>query len=399
MLKVIIQKRREGMDIGLFTDTFIPIADGVGRVVLAYAETLPKLGAQVTVSAPLYHFGNRAMLPFDLIDYSAIKIPTISQYSTGSPVLDTHYRRRMRAAKLSIAHAHSPFAAGVEAVRIAKAKGIPLVGTFHSKYYDDFYKATKSETISKALVSNVVSFYEKCDEVWAVSSSTADVLYSYGFNGEIIVMPNGVNFRTLNEDKLKEVEEKYGIGDKKMLLFVGQIDYKKNIKLVLESAALLKKSGVDFILILAGRGPDKKSIKADIKELGIKDNTKLIGHIDDSALLDALYARARAFVFPSLYDNAPMVVREAAVMSTPSILINGSSAAEIVEDGVNGFLCDNTPESLFEKLKLLLDNKELAENAGKNAKESIPVSWENIISKALKRYEALMESSNYKYKK
>ena len=51
MLKVIIQKRREGMDIGLFTDTFIPIADGVGRVVLAYAETLPKLGAQVTVSA------------------------------------------------------------------------------------------------------------------------------------------------------------------------------------------------------------------------------------------------------------------------------------------------------------------------------------------------------------
>ena len=69
------------------------------------------------------------------------------------------------------------------------------------------------------------------------------------------------------------------------------------------------------------------------------------------------------------------------------------------EDGVNGFLCDNTPESLFEKLKLLLDNKELAENAGKNAKESIPISWESIMNKALKRYEALIESGNYKYKK
>ncbi|HHU01943.1 MAG TPA: glycosyltransferase family 4 protein [Christensenellaceae bacterium] len=387
------------MDIGLFTDTFIPIADGVGRVVLAYAETLPKLGAKVTVSAPLYHFGNRAMLPFDLIDYSAVKIPTISQYSTGSPVLDTHYRRRMRAAKIDIAHAHSPFAAGIEAVRIAKSKGIPLVATFHSKYYDDFYKATKSETISKALISNVVSFYEKCDEVWAVSKSTADVLYSYGFKGEITVMPNGVNFRTLDKEKIKQVEELYGIGDKNMLLFVGQINYKKNIKLVLESAALLKKSGEDFVLLLAGRGPDEKSIQKDIEELGLKNNAKLIGHIDDSAVLDALYSRALAFVFPSLYDNAPMVVREAAVMATPSILIDGSSAAEIVEDGVNGFLCDNTPESLFEKLKLLLENNELAENVGQNAKESIPMSWENILSKALKRYEALIESGNYKYKK
>ena len=86
-------------------------------------------------------------------------------------------------------------------------------------------------------------------------------------------------------------------------------------------------------------------------------------------------------------------------MATPSILIDGSSAAEIVEDGVNGFLCDNTPESLFEKLKLLLENNELAENVGQNAKESIPMSWENILSKALKRYEALIESGNYKYKK
>ena len=41
-----------------------------------------------------------------------------------------------------------------------------------------------------------------------------------------------------------------------MLPFVGQINYKKNIKLALESAALLKKRR-DFILILAGRGPDK----------------------------------------------------------------------------------------------------------------------------------------------
>ena len=38
--------------IGQFTDTFLPIVDGVGRVALAYAETLSHIGHEVTVSAP-----------------------------------------------------------------------------------------------------------------------------------------------------------------------------------------------------------------------------------------------------------------------------------------------------------------------------------------------------------
>ena len=48
--------------------------------------------------------------------------------------------------------------------------------------------------------------------------------------------------------------------------------------------------------------------------------------------------RAIAFTFPSLYDNAPMVVREAAVMGTPAVLVAGSDAAEIIHDGANGFV-------------------------------------------------------------
>lgn len=387
------------MEIGLFTDTLLPVVDGVGRVVLAYAENLPKLNAKVVVSAPLNHFGNRGGLPFDLIDFTSIKVPRIKQYKAGSPTLDIHYRRRMRHAELDVAHGHSPFMAGQEALRVAKSKHIPLIGTFHSKYYDDFYKATRSETLSQALTSGVVSFYEKCDEVWAVSHSTAKVLQGYGFKGEVQVMPNGVEIRSLDPKKYDEAEKKFAIGGTPLLLFVGQIDFKKNLLLVLKSAARLKKQGADFMLFLAGQGPDMKKVEEQVQELNIADRVKMLGHITDSALLDALYAHANLFVFPSMYDNAPMVVREAAVMKTPSVLIKGSDASEVIQDRKNGFLCENSAESLCAVIKTALENPDKTKEIGIAASQTIPISWQKVLSMALERYENLAKNMRTKYRK
>ena len=53
--------------IGQFSDTFLPVVDGVGRVVQAYAETLSAMGHQVTVVAPMYDTGSRGGFPFELL--------------------------------------------------------------------------------------------------------------------------------------------------------------------------------------------------------------------------------------------------------------------------------------------------------------------------------------------
>lgn len=386
------------MNIGLFTDTFIPVVDGVGRVVLAYAETLSKLGNQVTVSAPLNETAYRGGYSFDLIDYASMKVPTAPQYKTGSPILDTHYRMRMTNADLQIAHAHSPFSAGSEALRVAKEKNIPLVGSFHSKYYDDFYKLTKSDFLSKMLVKGVISFYNKCDEVWAVSEATAQVLKDYGYRKQVQVMPNGVTLRSVDAAQLALVESKYNLQGKPLLLFVGQINWKKNILRVLEACAELNRNNSEFLLLLAGQGPDEKEVESKIEALGLQNQTFLIGHVTDAALLDALYARATLFTFPSLYDNAPMVVREAAVMGTPSVLVRGSSAAEIIQDGSNGFLCEDDSRDLYRVLKGALDNPENTKEIGNAAKATIPLPWENIMEQALNRYQRLIDSPDYRYK-
>ena len=376
--------------IGQFTDTFLPIVDGVGRVVQAYSETLCKMGHQVTVVAPMYDTGFQGGFPFELVDYVGSSVPGMKQYRVGEAVLDAHYRRRIRMIELDVVHAHSPFTAGSEALRLAAVRKLPLVATFHSKYYDDFLKATRSESIAKMGVRLVVSFYNRCDEVWAVGRNTADVLRQYGYEGDIQIMPNGATMRTVSPGDVEEVTRRWNLGKTPLILFVGQMDWKKNILTVLEACAEMKKQGQSFRLLLAGQGMDMTAIEQKIRDLNIQDRAELLGHVTDASLLDALYARASVFAFPSLYDAAPMVVREAAVMGTPSVMVRNSTAAEVIRHGQNGLLCENDPKDLAKVITEALKNPAKLEEIGRNARETIPVPWEKVLETAVERYERLI---------
>ena len=379
------------MRIGLMTDTFLPVVDGVGRVVVAYANTLSNLGHEVTVSVPLYNTGYRGGYPFELIDYKGFKVPTSPQYKTGIAVLDSHYKKRMDMVRLDLVHSHSPFASGREALRLARQRCIPLVSTFHSKYYDDFLKATRSKTIAKAMLSSIVNYYDKCDEVWAVSKLSAEVLKEYGYKGESHVMTNGTQQRQTTPEVIKEAVERYGLGDLPVLLFVGQINWKKNILRILEAAAMLQQTNPNFKLVLAGQGPDSEAIVKKAGSLGLTKQLVMTGMISETRMLDALYARANLFVIPSLYDTFSLVIREAAAMKTPSVAVRGSCAAECIEHGVNGFLCQDNKESLYAVILETLKDPARTRAIGEQAYKTIPVPWEDVLTQAVARYEYLIE--------
>ena len=376
--------------IGQFTDTFLPIVDGVGRVAYAYADTLSKMGHQVTVVAPMYDTGYQGGFPFQLVDFKGRSFPGFKQYRLGEAVWDSHYRRRIRMISLDLIHSHSPFHSGSEAVRLAYLRKLPLVATFHSKYYDDFLKATKSESIAKMGTKFVVNFYNRYDEVWTVNKNSADVLREYGFEGEIQIIPNGATIRSVHPSDIDEVSRRWNLGDDPVILFVGQMDWKKNILTVLEACAEMKKAGKTFRLLLAGQGLDMAKIDQKIHDLNIQDRSQMLGHISDTSLLDALYARASVFAFPSLYDTSALVVREAAVMGTPAVMVKGSTAAEIIHDRENGFLCENDPKDLARVISGVLEDPDLLARAGEKARETIPVPWETIMETVVERYTRLV---------
>ena len=382
------------MRIGQFTDSFYPIVDGVGRVVYNYARTLPEMGDECYVIAPMVETGYRGGYPFDLIDFSGAPVPGSPQYKAGLALFDRHYSERIENVTLDVAHAHTPFFAGQEALRLAAKHDIPLIGSFHSKYYDDFYKATGAELLANIGVRFVVEFYEHCDEVWAVSEASAVVLRDYGYSGDIVVVENGTELRPVRpEDKAAAAARFHLDLEAPVLLYVGQLNWKKNILLILEAAAILKQLGRRFTLVLAGQGPDERAIRKKAEELGLSGETVFTGHVSDTATLDGLYQCASLFTFPSLYDTFSLVMREAAAMGTPSVLARGSCAAEAVDDGVNGLICEPTPESLAWVLEANMENKAKLSALGESAKNTIPIGWDKVISGVRTRYEALIERS------
>jgi len=380
--------------IGQFTDTFYPIVDGVGRVVFNYATHLPRLGHECYVIAPMANTGYRGGFPFELVDFNGASLPGSRQYKAGIAILDRHYHARIADIPLDIIHAHAPFSAGMEALRLTARRDLPLIGSFHSKYYDDFYKATGYEVLAHLGVRFVVDFYERCDEVWAVSKSSAEVLRGYGYSGDIVVMENGTEQLPIVPENAMQAAAHFHIPEgRPVLLYVGQMDWKKNILHILEAAALLRAQGLPFTLVLAGQGVDMEAIRAKAETLSIGADTIFTGHISDAALLSGLYQRADLFVFPSLYDTFSLVLREAASLGTPAVVTRGSSPAEAIEDAKNGFLAEDTPEDLARAMKQALSDPVALSAIGAEARASIPIAWNIIMERVIARYAALIERS------
>lgn len=372
-------------------DTFLPIVDGVGRVAFEYAQALGRRSHECYVISPMRDAGYRGKYPFEIVDFVSVKVPGSPQYSTGIAKLDNHYVSRMDMVELDIVHAHSPGPAGLEAARLAAKHKIPLIGTFHSKYHEDILRYTRSEGIAQIGAKYVADFFDRCDEVWTVSNLAAQTLRSYGYGGRIEIVQHGTNIPVVAEADRAAVREAFALNGDPVLLYVGQMDRKKNIRLTLEAAASLHQRGKRFQLVLAGQGKDFDVIRLFADELQLSGVIRFTGHITDTRILNALYACASLFVFPSAYDTAGLVVREAAAVGTPSVVLVDSAPAEVIEDGKNGFLCEDDPESLASVISRALSDLHHLKAVGERAKATIPIPWEKVIDGVEERYRVLVE--------
>ena len=376
------------MLIGQFCESYPPTVDGVGRVMFSYCLHLKALGHRALYIAPDNRRFARPTGAETLL-YGGVHVPG-EAYRAGIPMWNDAYRHAVKDMKFDVLHAHSPFFSGHEARRLARRDGAPLVATFHSKYYEDFLKATHSKLIARAVVRYIVNYYHTCDEVWAVNRQTSEVLKQYGYRGEPVVMPNGTDPFTLSDEARREALRRYPIrDDAPVLIFAGQQNFKKNPHLVLRACAILKQEGRPFQLLMVGNGPDLNRLKVMGRELGLTDDIIFTGFLNDRDTLMALYERADLMVFPSLYDNAPMVVREAAVMGTPSLLVEGSCSAEGIRDGENGYLCAATPEAIAQTITRALPT---AQAVGRAARDTIPIPWDRLMETVQNRYQALIET-------
>lgn len=364
-----------------FCESFPPIMDGVANVTKNYAYWVKKKYGKAYVVTPEYPaYVDDEIFP--VLRYPSIPLVGRRPYRMGVGQHNAKLWKKLSTLDVDIVHAQSPFSAGNIALQFARQKDIPLVATFHSKFYDDFKEVTRSDVISMMMTHLVVDFFNYADAVWAVNESTRETLISYGYKGPVDVVPNGADFEVPhNLDMLvQQTNKDCGLSDDELVfLFVGQMIKQKNIPMIIESLSLLRKKGLDFTMLFVGEGKSKEDFQLQVGQLGLKDRVQFLGKILDRDRLKSIFARADLFIFPSVYDNAPVVTREAAAVGTASIIVKGSNAAEGVVHGENGYLCENSAQSVADTIAQVVTNREALKQAGLKAQTTIFRSWESIV--------------------
>ena len=388
---------------GIFNDNFPPILDGVGLTAQNYAYWLRQQGHEVRVItdyAPnMEQVISEAPYPIDLIP--SIPIPFRAPYRYGMPYLSPAFERRFKKMDFELVHAHCPFITGDLAYAAAKRQNIPLVATFHSKYRQDFEHNVHSKFIVDLMVKRVVRFFDKADEVWIPLPAVEETLREYGYKGHVEVMENGNDFyapAAQIAQMRSQMREELGLTpDETMLLFVGQHTWEKNIGFLLDSLALM--CDKPFQLFMVGTGYAVREIRQRIGQLGLSHRVTLLGNIHDRERLKRIYAAADLFLFPSFYDTCGLVVREAAAMHTPSILLSGSTAATAITDDVNGFLSPNDIHEYAALIQTLMTQPKRIEKVGIKASKTISRSWENVMEEVILRYRDIQASYKLKHGK
>lgn len=384
---------------GQFNDSFTPVMDGVTNVVKNYAYWLDKKYGESYVATPAYP-GYIDREEFPVLRYYSIPLKKREPYRIGLELLDINFRTTIKNISFDIVHAHCPFTSGAIAQQIARKKNIPIVATFHSKFYDDFKQVLKIDAFAKLCTRIVIDFFNRMDQVWTVSKGAADTLREYGYKGHIEVVPNGTDFDIPEnmESLVQKTEKKLGINSSDLvLLFVGQHIWQKNIKLLVDSLSYIKKQ-IPYKMFFVGDGYAKEELETYVQKLGLNDRVYFLGKILDRDYLRSLFARADLFLFPSVYDNAPIVVREAAAVGTPSLVIAKSNAAEGIVDNVNGFLSDNDSISYSKRIVEIINKRDELENIGKKAQATIYRSWESIVDEVYERYMGIIKSYKRKHR-
>jgi glycosyltransferase involved in cell wall biosynthesis len=140
-------------------------------------------------------------------------------------------------------------------------------------------------------------------------------------------------------------------------LYVGRIDARKGLDLLLQACALMQQKGfTNYKLQIIGTGQQRSELEEFAENQGLTERIEWLGWVDYGSL-GQYFRDADVFVFPTLEDTWGMVVLEAMGFGKPVLCSKWAGASELILDNENGYLFDPyQPESLAKIMSHLIQN-------------------------------------------
>jgi glycosyltransferase involved in cell wall biosynthesis len=236
----------------------------------------------------------------------------------------------------------------------------------------------ESNSLKRSIFNSVTKFIVKnSDSVISLGSRVTQEFLSWGVEThKIYEYPQcAMDYTSIVSSDPSELRKKYGVGNKKVIFFVGRFVEFKGVEYLIRAFSMLEKKYDNSFLIIGGKGYKEGEYCKLIDDLNIK-NILIITDLSDYEKAN-IYNMCNVFVLPSIffsdesYEAWGLVVNEALAFGKPVITTDAvGSGYDLVEYGLNGFVVKNkNVEELFLALYKIVSNGELEIAMGKRSKE------------------------------
>ena len=326
--------------------------------------------------------------PYPVLRYKAFHVPFLKTVDFGFPSRDKQFVRRVMEMNLDLIHVHAPFGVCKLLTKIARAKGIPIVATFHTNYRMVFKKILLLKCFYEPYIRALGRRYGKMDEMFAGTKATEAQLRSFGYTGSCTIVPFGTSLKEPADRTAyaRMANERFGLGEReRVFCFIGRIVKSKRVQFTLQALARLKKKGYAFRFIVGGMGNYEAALKRKIRKLGLSDRVIMAGFLTDEEL-KMVYSRACLMPFPSILDNFALVKVEAAAFRTPGLYLRGSNTAFGTTEMRNALLAENNVADFADKIEWALTHPDELAQLGENAHDDLYFSWEDSAAMQAREY-------------
>ncbi len=170
------------------------------------------------------------------------------------------------------------------------------------------------------------------------------------------------------------------------IIFVGRLVRAKGIGTLLEAIHHLKRNRMEATLSIIGDGSDRDDLERQCHELGIQDDVRFHGRVQDDSQVIGMMKSAKVFVYPAAPEGGWSIsLIEANACGLPAVSVRSGALGdnEVVIDGYNGLLAEEqSAEALGAKIRLVLEYQSLRMELGRNARAfAQEQDWDNLTAR------------------
>ncbi len=376
------------MKIGMLTDVYKPVINGITNFISLCKATMEAAGHQVFV----FTFGQ---LDYHDEEARIVRSPAVPLSDTGyyfSLMYSRPAREQLR--EMDILHVHHPFMSGRLAIQYGRQFNLPVVYTNHTRY--DLYAQAYLPLIPPALTHAALetfmpSFATLCDLVLAPSAGVKRVLQELGVEKEIVVVPNGIDLERLSQPATRISRAALGVpDDATLLMYCGRLGPEKNLDFLLKAFAGAAVAVPDAHLVLVGGGPEEQELRERAVNM---PRVTLTGEVVYDEVPGYL-AAADIFVTPSVTEVHPLSVIEALAAGLPVLGIHSPGISDTVRHALDGYLtAHDLPSYTAMLVRMLLEPERRAEMAATARQRSQQYDIRATVSTLLAQYERLISEA------